>query len=305
VAKQWSAIHAPRDQSRGRQHRERTDAGGRRLGLKAGVGVREPPTVIAALDQTETEAPPAAARQAAILRRAYPEIEAGGFTRVSGTIEFYTRVNALLPQHAAVLDFGAGRAAWFHSHDPYSLRLRTLRDRATRVVGVDVDPAVRENPALTEVHVIAPAEPLPFEEGVFDLILADCVFEHLGDPGGVIAEFHRVLRPGGWVCARTPNLLHPIGLAAYLAPHRWQRLATSRLQAREQRDVFPTTYRLNTRRALRRWFPPAAWRLIVYGWTAEPAYYGESRLLFALMRMLDRALPEACSANLFAFARKR
>lgn len=245
-----------------------------------------------------------AARQAAILRDAYPEIEAGGFTRVSGTIEFYTRINALLPQRATILDFGAGRARWFDSYDPYSRRLRNLADRA-RSVGVDVDPAVRENPVLSEAHVIAPGAPLPFEDGGFDLILADYVFEHLGDPGSVIAEFHRVLRPGGWVCARTPNLLHPVGLAAYLAPHRWQRRAASRLQAREQRDVFPTTYRLNTRGALRRWFPAPAWRLIVYGWTAEPAYFGQSRLLFTLMRLLDRALPEACSANLFAFARKR
>ena len=246
-----------------------------------------------------------AARQAAILEHAYPEIEAGGFTRVSGTIEFYTRVNALLPQHGAVLDFGAGRARWYHRHDSYSRRLRSLETRASRVAGVDVDPAVRENPALTDAHVIAPGEPLPFAEETFDLIVADYVFEHLADPGAVIAEFRRVLRPGGWVCARTPNLLHPIGLAAYLAPHRWQRRAASRLQAREQRDVFPTTYRLNTRRALQRWFPAPAWRLIVYGWTAEPAYFGESRLLFTLMRMLDRTLPEACSANLFAFARKR
>jgi SAM-dependent methyltransferase len=254
---------------------------------------------------TALDGNPRAARQAAILRRAYPEIEAGGFTRVSGTIEFYTRVNALLPQHGAVLDFGAGRARWFNSDDPYSRRLRSLDGRVRKLAGVDMDPAVLENPVLTEAHVVAPGAPLPFEDGAFDLVLADYVFEHLGDPGSVIAEFHRVLRPGGWVCARTPNLLHPIGLAAYLAPQGWQRRATSRLQAREQRDVFPTTYRLNTRRALRRWFPPAAWRLIVYGWTAEPAYFGQSRLLFALMRMLDRALPETCSANLFAFARKR
>jgi len=246
-----------------------------------------------------------AAEQAAILRRAYPEIDAGGFTRVSGTIEFYTRVNALLPERAAVLDFGAGRALWFHSYDPYSRSLRSLKGKTQTVVGVDVDPAVHENPVLTEAHLVAPGEPLPFGSDAFDLIVADYVFEHLSDPATAIAEFHRVLRRGGWVCARTPNLLHPIALAASLAPDRWHKHATSRLQVREQRDVFPTVYRLNTRRALRRSFPPSAWQLIIYGWTAEPAYFGQSRFLFSVMGVLDWVLPETCSANLFAFARKR
>ena len=38
----------------------------------------------------------------------FPEVGAGGFTSLDGTIEFYTRINALLAPDMAVLDFGGG-----------------------------------------------------------------------------------------------------------------------------------------------------------------------------------------------------
>ena len=41
----------------------------------------------------------------------FPEVGAGGFTSLDGTIEFYTRINALLDPAMTVLDFGAGRGA--------------------------------------------------------------------------------------------------------------------------------------------------------------------------------------------------
>ena len=38
----------------------------------------------------------------------FPEVGAGGFTSLDGTIEFYTRINALLMPGMTVLDFGGG-----------------------------------------------------------------------------------------------------------------------------------------------------------------------------------------------------
>jgi hypothetical protein len=50
------------------------------------------------------------------LETVFPEIKAGGFSRVDGTIAFYTRVQALCPDRATILDFGAGRGK--ASEDP-------------------------------------------------------------------------------------------------------------------------------------------------------------------------------------------
>jgi ubiquinone/menaquinone biosynthesis C-methylase UbiE len=46
---------------------------------------------------------------------------------------------------------------------------------------------------------VADAERLPFPELWFDLVLGHAVLHHLPDLDAAFAEFHRVLRPGGWM----------------------------------------------------------------------------------------------------------
>ena len=43
-----------------------------------------------------------------VISRFYPENEAGGFSRLDGTVQFYQRVRALLGPGHRILDFGAG-----------------------------------------------------------------------------------------------------------------------------------------------------------------------------------------------------
>jgi len=45
----------------------------------------------------------------------------------------------------------------------------------------------------------ADAESLPFAGGSFDLVLGHAVLHHLPDLERAFAEFHRVLKPGGWI----------------------------------------------------------------------------------------------------------
>ncbi|MGH7805861.1 MAG: class I SAM-dependent methyltransferase, partial [Candidatus Binatia bacterium] len=135
-----------------------------------------------------------------LAERFYPEKGAGGFSRVDGSIAFFTRIRALLRPTSRVLDFGAGRG-WHIVEDPVPFRRAciTLRGSCAKVVGVDVDEAVRENPGLDEAHVVEPGASLPFADASFDLIVCDHVFEHLVDPATTAAELTRVLAPGGWI----------------------------------------------------------------------------------------------------------
>ena len=50
------------------------------------------------------------------------------------------------------------------------------------------------------------AENMPFADASFDIALMDDVFEHVHDPWRVLAECHRILRPGGKVAARFPSI---------------------------------------------------------------------------------------------------
>lgn len=239
--------------------------------------------------------------------RFYPEIDAGGYSRVDGSVELYTRIRALLGPDMQVLDFGAGRGwAIVDDPNPTRRRLANLRGDCARVVGVDLDPVVRENPGLDEAIVIEPGGALPFPADTFDVVVSDHVFEHVDDPVAVAAELDRVLRPGGWICARTPNRAGYIAWGARLVPNGLHTRALRRLQpGRQALDVFPTRYRLNTRAALRRHFPDDRYRHCTYAFNTEPAYTGGWGPLWVLLWAWLRIAPEALCATWFVFLQKR
>ncbi|QHF95946.1 SAM-dependent methyltransferase [Streptomyces sp. NHF165] len=81
-----------------------------------------------------------------------------------------------------------------------------LRDRGAEVTGVDAGAAMV---ALAErrlgdgvpLHVTDLRDPLPFEDGAFDDVVASLVLHYLEDWGPTLAELRRVLRPGGRLIA--------------------------------------------------------------------------------------------------------
>jgi SAM-dependent methyltransferase len=156
--------------------------------------------------------------------RLYPEAGAGGYTRHDGFVEFYTRVNALLGPRSRILDLGAGRGQWADDGSLPSIAhmLRSFHERVESVVGVDVDPVVLNNPTLADAQVIKPGETLSFPDGSFDVVLADHVLEHIDKPdaASLAADISRILRPGGWFVARTPNKWGMIGIGARVVPNR-------------------------------------------------------------------------------------
>jgi SAM-dependent methyltransferase len=244
-----------------------------------------------------------------LLRRLYPEVEAGGFSRSDGTVEFWSRVQALVSSDADVLDLGAGRGRG-PAEDGVAWRreLQSVRGRAHQVVGLDVDPAVLDNPALDRALVYDGHEPFPFEDEAFDLVVSDFTFEHLDRPAATAAELDRVLRPGGWLCARTPNRRGYIGVGGRLVPNVLHRRVLPRLQptsTRRDDDVFPTRYRLNTQGDLRRAFPPAHWQHHTYVHHPEPLYFGRSAALWRVVRRIGPVLPDVVAPVLLVFVQKR
>jgi SAM-dependent methyltransferase len=74
------------------------------------------------------------------------------------------------------------------------------------------------------------AEALPFEDGSFDVVLGHAVLHHLPNLDRAFSEFHRVLRPGGWVafCGEPSRLGDRLAdvpkTAAWRAAPAWRRL---------------------------------------------------------------------------------
>lgn len=103
-----------------------------------------------------------------------------------------------------ILDAGCGSGPLFEA----------LRDRGALVTGVDksagmLDLARRRLGPDASLQVADLASPLPFSAGAFDDVVASLVLHYLQDWGPTLAEFRRVLAPGGRLIA---SVDHPFAV---------------------------------------------------------------------------------------------
>ncbi len=240
-----------------------------------------------------------------IKARFFPETDVAGFSHVDGSVDFWSRVNALVTPDSRVLDYGAGRGAFIDNDpSPYRRQLKILRGRVAHVTGCDVDPAVRENPFLDAADVIDFSAALPYPDASFDVIYANWVFEHVVDPAHVAAELMRVLKPGGWLCAATANRWGYVAIISSMVPNRSHSKVLSKVSPDvKDFDVFPTMYRMNTPATLRRLLPQAQ-RVVTYRRSSEPSYHFNFPLLYRGFMVLHDLLPSALQTGLFLFAQK-
>ena len=75
--------------------------------------------------------------------------------------------------------------------------------RKPGIVNVDIA-------ALPEVDVVHDLDvvPWPFDDASAEMILAQDVFEHVGNPIGFMTECHRVLETGGELVMKVPHFRH-------------------------------------------------------------------------------------------------
>jgi SAM-dependent methyltransferase len=124
---------------------------------------------------------------------------AEGYTELNATSllnEYYNRpALAELAGEVAgrrILDVGCGSGPI----------MADLRDRGAIVTGVDSSAGMLEQArarlgTATDLRVVDLAGPLPFEDAIFDDVIASQVLHYLKDWGPILAELHRVLKPGG------------------------------------------------------------------------------------------------------------
>jgi SAM-dependent methyltransferase len=212
---------------------------------------------------------------------------------------FAHRLEAVLRPNDVVLDLGAGAG---------ELNAYAIKGHVRRIVGVDVDPRVEGNPLLDhglQGDICA----LPFREASCDVAFSIYVLEHVDRPAALAAELFRVMRPGGLCLALSPNVFHYVTLASRLTPttfHRW----FNERRGRSGEDTFPTFYRLNSRRALTRWFGGAGFETVALDTIeVQPNYLSFNALAYAVGAGYERLvnateLLSALRVNLISIFRK-
>ncbi len=223
---------------------------------------------------------------------------------MDGTITFYSRVNMLLNPASVVLDIGCGRAAYRNDEINFRKKIRILKGRCRKVIGIDVDEKARSNPCIDEFRLIR-GEPWPVGDGSVGLCICDSVLEHVKNPHAFFDECRRVLVPGGYLAIRTANILSYFGLFSIIIPSKIHTKLLAGLQPhRRKEDIFPTHYKCNTRRKLRKIFKKHGFDAVVYGYGAEPSYLTFSKIAYYTGVLHQRYAPSIFKTALFAFGRK-
>ena len=80
--------------------------------------------------------------------------------------------------------------------------------KSISVYGIDGDPSAINSATLKGVQAIVGdfSQNLPYQPGMFDVIFAGEVIEHVFDVDKFLDELARVLKPGGYLIITTPNL---------------------------------------------------------------------------------------------------
>lgn len=123
-----------------------------------------------------------------------------------------------------------------------------------QVFGIDLEPFLKTDNQSAPFGVCSDLIDLPFASASFDIVISRSVVEHIESPRRVFREFLRVLRPGGKVVIVTPNKYDYVSVIASLTPYWLHRRLVSKLFPVSPSDVFPTLYRANTPRSIRKAF---------------------------------------------------
>lgn len=198
------------------------------------------------------------------------------------------------------LDVGCGREL-FPSNRPLA---GLLAARCKRLVGVDPDPTLQENPF---VHEKVAALFDTWDGGRrFDLVTLRMVAEHVADPARFVAAVGRALAPGGRVVVYTVNRWSPVPLLTALVPFRLRHPIKRFLWRTEAKDTFPTAFRMNTRARLAALFAAIGCREEAFARLDDCRALGRFALgrglelgLWRLLRACGLGYPEACLLGVY------
>lgn len=210
-------------------------------------------------------------------------------------------VKRIVEQGSRWADVGCGRNIF-----PHNVRLAgELAKRASFVLGIDPDETVKENRFISE-RFQGFVEDTPSEYSDFDVVTLRMVAEHIANPDAAIGRVSQLIRVGGYVVIYTPNKWSPMSLAAAATPFQIHHPIKKILWNTEQKDTFPTEFKLNTRKDLRKFCSLAGLEEVMFVFLDDCRTTSKFRVLNYLELLVRRGFcsfripyPENCILGVY------
>jgi|APTNR8051073442_1049403.scaffolds.fasta_scaffold03595_10 ubiquinone/menaquinone biosynthesis C-methylase UbiE len=200
---------------------------------------------------------------------------------------FEARVQSLLSKDSVLLDAGCGRTA------PV---LQKYLGKAGKLIGVDLVDFIEPLPGLTLRK--ADLSHIPVADSSVDIVMSRSVFEHLDDPLAVYQEVFRILKPGGRVVFLTANAWDYATIIARIIPNRFHPAIVARVEGRDESDVFPTRYRTNSFRSVKKLALATGFTLENFEYLSQyPNYLMFSGVLFFLGMCYEKLIAHFKTLN--------
>ena len=209
-------------------------------------------------------------------------------------------VNKLVSADTNWLDVGGGRDLF-----PNNRRLaQTLSERAHLLVGVDPSDNIESNTFLNERAKCLIEEYKTDHR--FDLVTLRMVVEHVTNPSKVVQSVNRILRIGGMVVVFTVNLWSTVTVISRLLPFKLHYPIKKLFWGGEEKDTFPTVYKMNTRRRLRTVFGECGFEERYFAYLDDLSVFGRFKFLnyvellaWRVLRRLRLRYPENCLLGIY------
>jgi ubiquinone/menaquinone biosynthesis C-methylase UbiE len=114
---------------------------------------------------------------------------------------------------------------------------RLLLEQVDTVTAIDVEPSPEWHDEHNLHFLVADAEALPFESGSFDLLHSKDSLHHMETPERALAEYRRVLKPGGRALLVEANRYNP-----FFYPHMTLALGHQHFSRRRFRTLVESAF---------------------------------------------------------------
>ena len=239
----------------------------------------------------------------AVLSDKYGDLAKGGwapkqrfaFGHLTPADWYESLLDAMVTPQTVWLDVGCGRDLLPGN----SVTARRLADRCHELVGIDPSDNIEEN-AFVHTYLKMPIEDHP-PGRKYSLITLRMVAEHIESPEAVVRKLSGLLLPGGQIAIYTVTGYSPSVLVASITPLWFHHAVKQFLWRTEERDTFPTVYRMNTRATLAKMFANEALSEDMFTYLGDCKTTARFRFLQYIELSIWKALsavglryPEAC-----------